>query len=474
MILRSLTGRVLLFASLWSGIAILTIALVISTLYRQASERNFTGLLRAQLNGVINAVSMQRPGQLAGSPELGDLAFAQPESGWYWLVEPIETPAATTGRLASPSLSGLDLAVPSTDAVPFDERYQRSYLLTDAAGNEIEVIETEVELDAGVARFRVAGNRDVLKADIDTFNASLFLSLGLFAFGSLLLNAVAILIGLRPLDRARLALGRIRNGEETRLTGTFPREIEPLAAEINALIESNARLVDRARKQVGNLAHSLKTPIAVLLNESRNLPPAQQKLLVTQLDAMRAQVQTYLDRARIAAGRGSVLARTDAEKAVARMLRVMSKLNPHLDFSTDITTAQGQAATLAVEQQDFEEMLGNLLENAARFARSKVTIRLRPASAPDAEAAAAAEQAMRQRPFLAVWIDDDGPGIAPEQRAEALRRGARLDESRPGTGLGLAIVAEIAGEYGGRFSLETAAAGGLSARLVLPGVFAET
>ncbi len=463
---NSLTTRVLFFASIWAAIAIVAIALVISSLYRNSTERSFRFVLRANLNSVINAVSMDAAGQLSGNPQLGSLAYERPDSGWYWIVDAIPSKAGKHNevpRLASPSLGSQDLAIPSVEDYPFSRNYVRTYPASDASGNGLIVAETEVDLGPGAARIRVAGNRDVVERDISGFNKRLFLALGLFGVGSLIINALAILAGLKPLDQARRALERIRAGEADRLSGEFPREIDLLAGEINQLIEMNARVVDRARKQVGNLAHSLKTPIAVLLNESRDLDPEKGQLVRNQVGSMQAQVQAYLDRARIAAQRGSVLARTDIETALGRMIRVMAKLNPGVSFASEIDPPQ---ARLAIEQQDFEEAIGNLLENAARFAKEQIIVRVAPASPPEGAAAGSG--------WLAVSVDDDGPGLSEQERAEALKRGRRLDESRPGNGLGLSIVAEICLEYGGSFSLERAREGGVSARMLLPGLIARS
>ena len=455
----SLTARVLLFASIWAVIALVAIAIVISQLYRAGSERAFGDLLRAHLNSVINAVSINADGQLSGNPQLGDLVFDQPGSGWIWLVEPLG--ALEGPRLASISIGDTEIIAPPVAVLPFNERYQRTYPAADSQGNQLVVIETEVELDnqQHAARFRVVGNRAVLEADIAAFSTNLYLVLALFGIGSLLVNAIAILYGLRPLDHARHALGRIRAGEAQQLDGAFPREIAPLAGEINALIEANRRVIDRARMQVGNLAHSLKTPIAVLINESRDMTPAHAALVRTQAETMQAQVQTYLDRARIAAQRGSVLARTEAAPVIERLVRVIAKLNRDLSFSTDI---EPRGAVLAMESQDLEEALGNLVENAAKFARNRVVVRVRPIAESDG-----------QRPMLRIDIDDDGPGLDEAGMSEAMKRGRRLDETKPGTGLGLSIVGEIASEYKGAFRLARAASGGLSAQLTLPALITE-
>lgn len=458
MAIRSLTARVLAVSTVWAVVALVVIGVVISELYRQGSERGFKDLLRAQLFNVVNSISVNEKTVLAGSPQLGDLRFSQPQTGWYWIVDPIGE--FDTPPLISTSLGNGKLPIASVDEVPFDTGYVRFYTTKDPFGNEVEVSETEVVLDiqGHTARFRVAGNRDVLEADINRFTRNLTIALSIFGLGGLGVNALTILFGLRPLDQVRRSLEKIRTGESERLDGAFPREIQPLANEVNALIDSNRRIVERARMQVGNLAHSLKTPIAVLLNEARVLDASHGELVRNQVDAMQMQVQSYLSRARIAAQRESVLARTEAQPALERLVRVMRKLNPEKQVHLSINPP---ALVLAMELQDVEETVGNLLENAARHARGEVWLNVRPAPVE-----LHAKEPGRQ--WIVLDIDDDGPGLNPDQIALAMKRGKRLDESKPGTGLGLSIVSEIVREYQGTITLSRRDEGGLRAQLLLP------
>jgi len=451
--LRSLTARVLLIASAWIAVALVVIALVISQLYRQGSERGFTDLLRAQLYNVINSVSINKQGQLEGRPELGDLRFVQPETGWYWIVEPLGD--FKSEPISSISLGSGSVPIASIESHPFDNHYERFYQETDSFGNEVLVAETEVLLDTEghAARFRVIGNRDAIESDIAAFNRQVFLVFVIFGLGSLAVNAAAILFGLRPLDTVRKSLESIRAGESRELTGTFPREIEPLAVELNALIESNHRIVERARTQVGNLAHSLKTPIAVLLNEARRLETGPEHLITAQVQTMQAQVQSYLDRARIAAQKGTVLARTDAEQVLERLIRVMRRLNPAIAFQLDIAP---HLPPLAMEQQDIEEVVGNLLDNAAKFARSSVVTRVETAHRTEG------------RTWIRIVVEDDGPGIEPVARSRVIERGARLDEREGGTGLGLAIVQKIVEVHHGQIDVESQVGEGTKFTLKLP------
>ncbi|MGG7518526.1 sensor histidine kinase [Allorhizobium undicola] len=458
---KSLTLRVLLFATLWYSIALVTIAVVISALYRQGAERSFNDLLRAQLYNVVNSVSVGDNESLTGSPALGDLRFSQPGTGWYWLVEPLGS--FNAAPLASTSLGLTNLPVPSFEQAPFDQNYERFYGMTDTFGNRLRIAETEVILDESgrAARFRVSGNLKVVEEDIQGFSRRLYAALALFGFGGLFVNAITIVFGLKPLDRARRALERIRGGEAERIEGDFPREIEPLANEINALIDSNRRIVERARMQVGNLAHSLKTPLAVLVNEARAISAPHDEVVKAQADAMQAQVSSYLNRARIAAQRESVLSRAEVEPVVERLVRVMRKLNPDKTFDMQI---EASPPALAMESQDLEETIGNLLENAARHAETTVTITI--SQLPPGEAGLDPAR----KSWVEVVVVDDGPGLEPGQIVEAMKRGRRLDESKPGTGLGLSIVKEITSEYQGTLDLMRSQAGGLKARLVLPAI----
>ena len=208
-------------------------------------------------------------------------------------MEPISD--GLTGELRSSNMTGA-IPAPSVNAVPFAADFQRAYGATGPAGEEIKVIESEFVLDAQnrIARFRMMGNHTELETEIARFERRLTVYLLLFGAGMILINAAAILLGLQPLARVRNALAMVREGTAQRLDGRFPAEIEPLASETNALIENNKRIVERSRTQVGNLAHSLKTPLAVLINEGRALGGDRGRLIAGQAAAMQEQIEHYL------------------------------------------------------------------------------------------------------------------------------------------------------------------------------------
>ncbi len=450
--LRSLTFRVIAFSTIWAVLALIVVGTIISTLYRQASERGFESLLSAHLFNLIGSVGIADDGRLIGSPDLGDLRFSEPNSGWYWSVEPVS--GGTSGDLHSTSMTQ-DIPSPSPTEVPFNANYQRNYTTDGIKSEELEVFESEFQLDnkGRVARFRVMGNRSELEREISGFEQRLATYLLIFGLGMIAINAVAILLGLQPLGRVRRALALVRQGTARRLDGRFPTEIEPLANETNALIENNKRIVERSRTQVGNLAHSLKTPLAVLLNEGRALGGDKGRLIVDQASAMQTQVEHYLQRARVAAQRDSVVYRTPVGALLRRLVRVVEKLNPGTSISLHLPEEE---VLFAGEKEDLEEIAGNLLENAMKWAKSQVAVTVEPQF--DAQTGAGT---------FRLAIDDDGPGIPEDKAREALQRGRRLDETKPGSGLGLAIVSDLVKEYGGTLALERSKLGGLSAVVVL-------
>ena len=446
--LRSLSLRVIMLSTLWTIISFVAIATIISTIYGESRLQSFKQLLSAHLFSVIASVSVN-DGTLAGRPDPGEVRYSSPLSGWYWSVEPVAD--NLKGSLKSVSLGDREIDSPSTLNVPFDTSFQRSYIEPGPNGQQLSVVETEVVLDAEnrVARFRVMGNLSEVEGEIAHFRNTLYFYLGIFALGGTLINAAVILFGLRPLDRVRRSLADIREGMVSRLDERLPDEIAPLAREMNALIENNRRIMERSRTQVGNLAHSLKTPLSVLVNESRTIGGNDGRIIAEQSEAMQVQVQHYLQRARVAAQRDSVVFRAPVTPILTRLVRVTTKLNPAMDVQFNNYMDD---AIFAGEQEDLEEVVGNLLENAGKWGRSVIRLTLAKVDGG-----------------LEISVEDDGAGLAPGQIKDALTRGKRLDESKPGTGLGLSIVHDTVREYGGTLRLERSAElGGLAARLTLP------
>ncbi|WP_223477096.1 ATP-binding protein [Oricola indica] len=448
----SLALRVILISSLWSVAAIALLGWLLIGLYRNDSARGFANLQEAQLFNLVGAVSVDDAGELHGTPNLGNTRFLEPLSGWYWRVQPVEGIAGAP--VVSPSLGTEQFERPPLSERPYDRQFRRHWIGDGPGGEEVRVLESEIDLGGGrIARFQVAVNQTEFEYSVRDFARRVGLLLSAFGLGVVLINVAILLAGLRPLDHARSALAAIRSGEATSLKGRFPSEIQPLVDEMNALIDNNKRIVERARTQVGNLAHSLKTPLSVLVNEAGAKTGPSAAVVQEQTRAMDYQIQHYLKRARIAAQRESIIFRTDIRPVTEKLVSVMRKLNPDKKIALRISS---EPLVFMGEKEDLEEVLGNLMENASKWAREAIELDIERTRITGG------------RSGIRLRVEDDGPGIAAELREEALKRGKRLDETVPGTGLGLAIVAETVAAYGGEIELGESKSGGLSVIITLP------
>ncbi|MBL1406816.1 MAG: HAMP domain-containing histidine kinase, partial [Rhizobiales bacterium] len=327
---RTLSARLFILSSIWAIVSVSAVAFFISTGYRDNSERRLQELLTANIYALMANVEPDKDGKLIGSPDLRDARFLKFQSGFYWSVTEMKNPS---NLLVSTSL--VDGKILQNLSVDFDSNFERTFNTTDNAGNNLIGVEAQVFLGEGddVYSFKITGNKGSLDGDVSEFTRQLLVSLFLFALGFILVSYFLVRWGLSPLGEISNSLSDIREGKATKLEGEFPSEVQPLVDEANSLIHSNNVVVERARTQVGNLAHSLKTPLAVLKNEAGNTKPQIRSLIEGQIEQMQSQIQTYLDRARIAARVGSVTSRTQVTPVVERLVRVMNKLNPELDFS---------------------------------------------------------------------------------------------------------------------------------------------
>ena len=446
-----MTNRIIVFTSIFTIIAIALLAWFLIAQFRANAFSALTSVQQAHLFNLLAEVDVDEEGRLVGRPRLGDPRFDDPGSGWYWQATIIDSD--NQRPLRSPSLEQDTVQRVPLAEEPFDASFQRAYVLPDKNGVLIRVVETEFEVgdESTAIRLQTTSNFSQFQAGVDALRRNIIGILSAFGVGLLVLNAFLIRIGLRPLSTAREELVEVQGGNQARLEGRYPAEIAPLAGEINTLIDNNKRVVERARTQVGNLAHALKTPIAVLRNEAGH-DKVPGSMVREQVEEMNTYVQNYLQRAQIAAQAGGAVFRSDALAVTEKLVGVMRKLNPEKEFQ--LFNKDDQAIIFAGEQSDFEEILGNLFENAAKWSASRVLCTL------DATAAGAAH-------FL-IEIEDDGPGIPEEKRQTALKRGKRLDEAVPGTGLGLSIVADTVEAYKGSLMLQQSRWDGLKVAIKLP------
>jgi len=450
---NSLTFRLIAGAGVWSILALAVGGLILSGVFRGAVQDAFDDRLTFDLEGLVAAAETGAPGHVALADRFADPRYERIFSGWYWQIEPegIEDAAPLRSRslwdftLEPAGLVTLENASWGYAAGP-DNQALRVLLRRIA----FPAVTGEGEPETRIFRFILAGDTGDIEANVASFNLTLVWSLAGLGLGLLAAILIQVRVGLVPLKRVSEALARIREGRARRLEGDFPAEIAPLASELNSLIAHSAEVVGRARTHVANLAHFLKTPLTVLANEASGAPGPLADQVGRQVAVMRRQVDHYLARARAAGALDVLGSRTDVASVLKDLARVLPRMHSEKKLVIDLSISEGLA--FRGEREDLEELAGNLIDNACKWAREVIRVKAEPVDGGR---------------FL-LCVGDDGAGLAPEERARAMERGGRLDESVPGTGLGLAIVRDVAKLYGGAVTLGESPLGGLEARLELP------
>jgi signal transduction histidine kinase len=454
----SLATRLFLSATAWVVVILLITGVVLSSVYRNATERAFDRRLNLYLRTLVAEVATPDEPPDRQFQSLGEPLFELPLSGWYWQIARTDSERAEVR--ASRSLWDKKLPKLEERGGDLTAAGIRLGYVDGPEGQSLRMVERPVDLGAD-GKFLVSVAGDAAEIFDETRSFDYYLG-GTFAALSIVLVLTTIFqvrFGLAPLKRISESIADIRSGRAERLEGEFPVEIAPLARETNALIDANREIVERARTHVGNLAHAIKTPLSVIVNEAsaHGADPFAAKVL-EQADVMRNQLAHHLDRARIAARLTVVGTVTEVAPAIEALRRTMEKI--HRDRPIAIAVDADARARFRGERQDLEEMAGNLVDNGCKWAASQVFI----------EVMVEHPRAAGAGPMLRIIVDDDGPGLSEADRAQVLRRGQRLDESKPGSGLGLSIVVDLAALYGGNLSLGSAPIGGLRAELVLPAV----
>lgn len=438
----SLRARLLAGTLIWLVLGLVAGGAALSYAFRRAAESSFDERLEALQVAVVAALEAPRDAPLVTKRTLADPRFEQPYSGWYWQVSGAGEP------LRSRSLWDETLAI---DASPIPAGGTTIAPFTGPRGDALRVATRTITLPGhrGPVLVAVAGPAGEIADAVARFDRLLLLSLGGLALALALAVVVQVGYGLRPLQRLARDLDDVRAGRSARLATDQPAEIAPLAVAMNDVLDHDARLVERARTHVGNLAHGLKTPLSVLaLEASRGVVP-DADVVAEQVATMSRLVEHHLSRAAASGARRVLGARCPLAPVVGELRATLLRLHAARALVLDVTLAPDVA--FAGEREDLEEMLGNLLDNACKWAASRVMLR-----------------AERTEGQLVITVEDDGPGVAVDDAEIALRRGGRLDEATPGSGLGLAIVADLAQLYDGTLALTPGAGGGLCARLTLP------
>jgi len=441
--LTSLTRRLIGVAALWVGLLLLGGGFALDRVLTGSLTENFDDQLEYILNKALIASSEIGPdGEVRFSRPPADQRFLEPYSGIYFQV-------SGTGTDTFPSRSLWDRRL-QVDAVHNDEGLHR-YDSAEFQGEPLRIVERDVILPGSSTRwrFQVAQSREILDRQIRDFRSTLIKSLAALGLGLLVLTALQASYGLWPLRRVRSEVIAIRTGRQRRIAENFPLEVDPLVHEINELLAHDEEQAEEARRHAGNLAHALKTPLTVITNAATARAPDLADTVCREATTMRRQVDHHLARARAIGRRASAQARATVWDSLEAVERAVSRLYPEVTVDID----GDRKAEVRVERQDLDEMLGNLVENAAKYGGGRVFVTV-----------------SRAGEKIDIAVEDDGPGIPEGQWQAIFDRGAGLaGRVEPGTGLGLAIVRDVAEIYGGTVSLgRSEDLGGLEATLSLP------
>lgn len=469
----SLARRMITIAALWIVILLAVGGFALDRVLTSAITRNFDAQLEFVLTALIASAEIGPDGEVFLNRPLADQRFLEPYSGVYFQISgeqparqaAIQAPAQAANQAAAPT----GAQAPAEGGRSIQDLPSRSlwdrrlkvgfgdphfdphvYDSNEFPDEPLRVLERDARLPGSPVRwrFQVAQSRAGLDEQIKVLRETMIRSFGMLGIGLIVLAALQAFYGLWPLRRVRQAIAEVRSGRLSRVEGRFPQEIAPLTAELNALLEHNELQAEEARRHAGNLAHALKTPLTVITNAATAAAPDLADTVCREATTMRRQVDHHLARARAIGRRSSAQARSAVWPSLEAVERAVDRLHEHVT----VDLAGDKQAVVRVERQDLDEMLGNLIENAAKYGNGRVFVTVKTTSE-----------------CVEIEVEDDGPGIPEEERLSIFDRGARLDTGKPGTGLGLAIVRDVAQIYGGSVHLEESEdLGGLLARLKLP------
>lgn len=453
---NSLAFRLFITSTALALIILPLAAYQLISVYRGSIEANFDERLKANLSLLIES-SLQENYEAPTKPkQFGGFAFTLPNSGWYWLIRPVKNDTLPVYSSTSLGEEKLDLAkkenlnTAEDGTVKFYVKYE--------SDRKLRVITRSITLGTDekpqAFDYIVTGDSSEIEDDIIDFASMLTITFLILGAGLIASTFLQVRLGLRPLKVVENGLTAIRAGKTDRLEGNFPAEIAPLQFEINNLIKSNMNIIERARTHVGNLAHALKTPLSVMTNEVRGKTDPLADKVAEQTEIMQNQISHHLDRARMAARVGVVGSLTEISPIMQSLERALLRIYQDKNISFDLECPE--KARFAGEKQDFEEIIGNLLDNAFKWANKKVSSKIKIESNKMGET------------LLHIIIQDDGPGLSDKELSQVKERGKRLDETKPGSGLGLSIVSDLVDLYGGKFDLSHSKLGGLQIKLQLP------
>ena len=449
-------------AALWAVPGIIFVTIALGLVSRNSSYRSFDEPLEAAVLGLIASVESSEDGTLRLSRELPDPRYQRALSGRYWVIgtatEVVDQDKYfIIPQLSSRSLYGTLLDISKQDFDVLAEQGQDPVRFATAgpdldAKEDLRVVARQVilpNMTTPVVVFAAADRAPVIRS-IRNFILTAVLLLLILLLGLIFAVYAQVRLGLRPLFDLGSRIADVREGRAASVEGEYPPEIAPLAMELNSLISHNKTIVERAQTHVGNLAHALKTPIAVLRNEAEAAETTSSSIVAKQTDTMAAQVDHHLRRARAAARGQAIGVRAEMDPVIEGLVRTLPRI--YRDKDLRIEKIGDAGLIFRGHPRDLEDMIGNLMDNAAKWTTSRIDVTVEKL----------------EDGLCKVRIADDGPGLTAEDIETALKRGARLDEATPGSGLGLSIVKDLADAYKGSLTFSRSKAGGLLAELSLP------
>ena len=443
MFTRSVIFRLVLFSVAWLAIALVAGGFALSQIFRTHVENTFDNSLYSHIEELL-AFSIVSDGNFAMRGHPSDPDYVRPLSGWYWEIT-INGKAVSRSR----SLWDQEFDLKNMPRPKLGELI--SFSASGPRGEPIRISAETFTLPGLIDEITIyaSGPASEIEKTMEEFSETLALSLLALGFGMAAAVLLQVAIGLRPLKLMQSRLHDIHAGRAERMVGDYPSEVEPLVKDLNILLENNAAVIARARTHAGNLAHALKTPLAILQNEAASMSDDRNKMVNEQIAAMNELITRYLSQARAAGGVRVPGLVSDISDIIMSLKRTLERI--YIDRNITISLGNMENLKVAGERQDMEEILGNLMDNACKWANKLVKV-----------------STVLSGSYGLILIEDDGPGVPDDKLAEILRRGKRLDEATPGSGLGLNIVTDLAELYNGALELGHSDLGGLKAALKLP------
>lgn len=444
---KSLRRRLVFAAVVWIVLGVGLAALLLSAVFLKHVDAQVRDELAVHLEELEGLTVIDSAGLPTLTRPLSDPRYAQSRSGYYWEITKGTHVVAKSNSLAGGSI------LPHPDTSEDGKLHFHEFF---GPTGELLLAEKVYWRDGDALRFMISADRRHIDSVMRGFQTTLAWAMSAFASSLALAAVLLIVFALRPLGLLHDDLRLVRGGKAKRLLGSYPEEVQPLIDDLNAMLDASAQSVEKARAQAGNLAHGLKTPLAILTDEAHALEQSgfggSAEVVIEQCHKMRMHIDYQLARARAAAGRAPPGTTTSVGPVVDTVARALRRL--HAGRNIAIETSIGDGARVACDAQDLNEMIANLVDNACKHARSRVLVSSGRAKT-DAD--------------VAITVDDDGPGLPPEAYEAVFRIGERWDSSAQGAGLGLPIVRDLAHIYGGSVELQRSELGGLRVRLLIPG-----